>query len=109
MSVIGILFIMLIGWRLIPIRPINSVNNPLINLDDYLVEMIVNKNSTLINKRAYDLRNLLDTDTSLLGQIDKNEKKQEVHGNQKIHEGQILIFKINPDYIAEIQKEFGLT
>ena len=108
-SVIGILFIMLIGWRLIPIRPINSVNNPLINLDDYLVEMIVNKNSALINKRAYYLRNLLDTDTSLLGQIDKNEKKQEVHGNQKIHEGQILIFKINPDYIAEIQKEFGLS
>jgi di/tricarboxylate transporter len=108
-SVIGILFIMLIGWRLIPIRPINSVNNPLINLDDYLVEMVVNKNSNLINKRAYDLRNLLDIDTSLLGQIDENERKQEVHGNQKIHEGQILIFKINPDYIAEIQKEFGLS
>ena len=108
-SVIGIIFIMLIGWRLIPIRPINSVHNPLINLDDYLVEMKVDKNSSLIDKRAYDLRSLLDDDTSLIGQIDEDDKKSEIHGNQKIFEGQILILKINPDYIAEVQKDFGLS
>ena len=108
-SVIGIIFIMLIGWRLIPIRPINSVHNPLINLDDYLVEMKVDENSPLIDKRAYDLRSLLDDDTSLIGQIDEGNKKSEIHGNQKIYEGQILILKTNPDYIAEIQKDFGLS
>ena len=108
-SVIGIIFIMLIGWRLIPIRPKNSAKNPLINIDDYLVEMIVNENSPLLNKRAYDLRSMLDIDTSLIGQIDENKKKAEIHGNQKFHEGQILILKIHPDYIAEIQKEFGLS
>ena len=108
-SVIGIVFIMLIGWRLIPIRPINSVNNPLINLDDYLVEMKVNANSPLIDKRAYDLRSMLDDDTSLIGKINEENKKSEIHGNYKIYEGQILILKINPDYIAEIQKDFGLS
>ena len=108
-SIIGIIFIMLIGWRLIPIRPINSVRNPLINLDDYLVEMKVDENSPLIDKRAYDLRSLLDDDTSLIGQIDEDDKKSEIHGNQKIYEGQILILKINPNYIAEIQKDFGLS
>ena len=108
-SIIGIIFIMLIGWRLIPIRPINSVRNPLINLDDYLVEMKVDENSPLIDKRAYDLRSLLDDDTSLIGQIDEDDKKSEIHGNQKIYEGQILILKINPDYIAEVQKDFGLS
>ena len=108
-SIIGIIFIMLIGWRLIPIRPINSVRNPLINLDEYLVEMKVDENSPLIDKRAYDLRSLLDDDTSLIGQIDEDDKKSEIHGNQKIYEGQILILKINPDYIAEIQKDFGLS
>ena len=84
-SIIGIIFIMLIGWRLIPIRPINSVRNPLINLDDYLVEMKVDENSPLIDKRAYDLRSLLDDDTSLIGQIDEDDKKSEIHGNQKIY------------------------
>ena len=84
-SVIGIVFIILIGWRLIPIRPINSVDNPLINLDDYLVEMKVNANSPLIDKRAYDLRSMLDDDTSLIGKINEENKKSEIHGNYKIY------------------------
>ena len=80
----GILFISLIGWRLIKQRPINSENNPLIELEDYLVEMVITENSKLIEKRALDFRQELDTDTALMGQIDENGKKIEIHGNQKL-------------------------
>ena len=107
-SILGILFIALIGWRLIKQRPINSENNPLIELEDYLVEMVITENSKLIEKRALDFRQELDTDTALMGQIDENGKKIEIHGNQKLFEGQILIMKINPDMVADIQQEFGL-
>ncbi len=107
-SILGILFIAFIGWRLIKLRPINSENNPLIELEDYLVEMVITKNSMLIDKRALDFRNELDADTALIGQIDENGKKIEIHGNQKLYEGQILIMKINPDMVADIQQEFGL-
>ena len=108
-SLAGIVFIILVGWKLIPFRPINSIDNPLINLDDFLVEMVVNDNSLLIDKRAYEFRSLLDTDTSLIGHLDEDEKKAEIHGNQKLYKGQVLILKINPDYIAEIQKQYGLS
>ena len=107
-SILGILFIAIIGWRLIKTRPINSQNNPLIELEDYLVEMVITKNSQLIGKRALDFRQELDTDTALIGQINENGKKIEIHGNQKLFEGQILILKINPDMVADIQQEFGL-
>ena len=107
-SILGILFIAFIGWRLIKQRPINSENNPLIELEDYLVEMVITENSKLIEKRALDFRQELDTDTALMGQIDENGKKIEIHGNQKLYEGQILIMKINPDMVADIQQEFGL-
>tara|TARA_B100001057_G_C22860011_1_gene954110 strand:- start:350 stop:2116 length:1767 start_codon:yes stop_codon:yes gene_type:complete len=107
-SILGILFITFIGWRLIKIRPINSENNPLIELEDYLVEMVITKNSKLIDNRALDFRQELDTDTALMGQIDEKGKKIEIHGNQKLYEGQILIMKINPDMVADIQQEFGL-
>ena len=89
-------------------RPINSENNPLIELEDYLVEMVITENSMLIDKRALDFRNELDTDTALIGQIDENGKKIEIHGNQKLYEGQVLILKINPDMVADIKQEFGL-
>jgi di/tricarboxylate transporter len=107
-SILGVLFIAFIGWRLIKLRPINSENNPLIELEDYLVEMVITQNSKLIEKRALDFRQELDTDTALMGQIDENGKKIEIHGNQKLYEGQILIMKINPDMVADIQQEFGL-
>ena len=107
-SILGILFIAFIGLRLIQLRPINSKDNPLIELGDYLVEMVVKKNSKLIDKRALDFRQDLDTDTALIGQIDEQGKKIEIHGNQKLFEGQILILKINPDMVADIQQEFGL-
>ena len=107
-SILGILFIALIGWRLIKKRPINSENNPLIELEDYLVEMVITENSKLIEKRALDFRQDLDADTALMGQIDENGKKIEIHGNQKLYEGQVLILKINPDMVADIQQEFGL-
>ena len=107
-SILGILFIAFIGWRLIKLRPINSENNPLIELEDYLVEMVITKNSKLIEKRALDFRQELDADTALMGQINENGKKIEIHGNQKLYEGQVLILKINPDMVADIQQEFGL-
>ena len=34
-SILGILFITFLGWRLIKIRPLNSEANPLIELEDY--------------------------------------------------------------------------
>ena len=108
-SIMGILFIVFIGWKFIPLRSMNSQDNPLIRIDDYLVEMIVDEKSPLIDKRAFDFRKMLDVDTSLMGYIDENNKKAEIHGNHKLIKGQILILKINPDYISEIQEQFGLT
>ena len=52
---------------------------------------------------------MLDVDTSLMGFINENNIKDEIHGNQKLMQGQILILKINTEYIAEIQERFGLT
>ena len=108
-SIMGVLFIVFVGWKFIPLRSMNSKNNPLIKLDNYLVEMIIDQDSPLIDKRAYEFRQMLDVDTSLMGFINENNIKAEIHGNQKLIQGQILILKINTDYIAEIQERFGLT
>jgi len=106
--IIGIIFISFIGWRLIPRRSINSDNNPLVELNDYLVEMTINKGSSLINKRVSDFRSELNVDTVLMGQVSETGKKVEIHGNQKLDENQTLIFKIDPKDISDIQHQFGL-
>ncbi len=106
--ILGIIFITLVGVKLIPLRKNISSNNPLIELDDYLIEMIVEKDSPIINKKAHEFRSELDTDTSLMGYINENQKKAEIHGNQKFFQDQVLIFKISPEHIAELQQRYKL-
>ena len=108
LTLFGILFISFLGWRLITLRTINSSENPLIKIEDYLVEMTIKKGSSLIDIRAQDFRSMLDTDTAIIGQIDSSGKKVELHGNQKLFEDQVLILKINPDSVADIQQQYGL-
>ncbi len=106
--VLGIIFITIVGVKLIPLRRNISSDSPLIELDEYLVEMIIDKDSPLVDKRVFEFRGELDTDTSLMGFVDTNEKKSELHGNQKLISDQILIFKINPEEIAEFQQKYKL-
>ena len=61
---------------LISIRRSKNERKPLIELDDYLIEMIIEKESPIIGFRAHEFRNELDIDTSLMGYIDENEKNQ---------------------------------
>ena len=64
----------MIGWRLIQIRPINTDNNNLIELNDYLVEMVIENKSKIIDKTAAEFRKELNTDTSLIGYVNEDNK-----------------------------------
>ena len=40
--------------------------------------------------------------------VDEDNKKSEIHGNQKLFKNQILIFKLNPEDLVDFQQRFGL-
>ena len=50
-SVLGILFIAFIGWRFVKLREEGSEKIPLVDIQDYLVEMTISEDSTLVGKR----------------------------------------------------------
>ncbi len=104
----GILFIVFLGSKLITKRKEKDNYSPLIELEDYLVEMTIQENSTLIDRRVNEFRNELNVDTSLMGYINEKEKKSELHGNQKFIKNQTLIFKINPEDINDLQQKYKL-
>ena len=104
----GILFIVFLGTKLITKRKEEESHSPLIELEDYLVEMTIEENSSLIDKRVNEFRSELDVDTSLMGYINEKETKSELHGNQKLIKDQTLIFKINPEDISNLQQKYKL-
>ena len=104
----GILFIVFLGTKLITKRKEKESHSPLIELEDYLVEMTIEEKSSLIDKRVNEFRSELDVDTSLMGYINEKETKSELHGNQKLFKGQTIIFKINPKDISDLQQKYKL-
>ena len=108
-SFLGILFIAFLGWRLVKLREEGSVNRPLVDIQDYLVEMTVEEESELVGKRIHELTRKLGSDNVLMGVVSKKGTIRKPHNLETFEALQILVLKISPDDVAAVQTEFGLT
>ena len=43
-----------------------------------------------------------------MGYVNEDGKKSEMHGNQKFINNQILVLKVNPDYLSDLQQKYKL-
>ena len=107
-SVLGILFIAFVGWRFVKLREEGSEKIPLVDIQDYLVEMTISEDSTLVGKRIHDLTSKLGTDNVLMGVVSEKGTIRRPHHRETFEALQILVLKISPDDVAGIQTEFGL-
>ncbi len=67
--IIGILFISLIGWRLLPTRKPQSSAEDLFNIQNYLTEVEITKESRLQGTRIADIRQVTKTDLLILSLV----------------------------------------
>ena len=108
-SFIGILFIAFIGWRLVKLRENSGGARPLVDLQEYLIEMTINEESDLVGKRVHEFRRRLGADTVLVGAVNEKGKKRKLNNFETFSPNQILIFKTSPEDVASVQQQFGLT
>ena len=108
-SFLGILFIALVGWRLVKLREEGSEQRPLLDIQDYLVEMTIEEGSDLVGKRIHELTGKLGSDNVLMGVVSKKGTIRKPHHRETFEELQILVLKISPDDVAGVQTEFGLS
>jgi len=107
-SFLGILFIALVGWRFVKLREEGSEKIPLLDIQDYLVEMTVSEDSTLVGKRVHELTSQIGTDNVLMGVVSEKGTIRKPHHRETFEALQILVLKISPDDVAGIQTDFGL-
>lgn len=72
--IIGILFISLIGWRLLPKRQAASSENELFDIDDYITEVRVTANSKMRKSYIGELKQKTKADIQILGLVRHNER-----------------------------------
>ncbi|MEE4294729.1 MAG: SLC13 family permease [Xanthomonadales bacterium] len=66
-AVAGIIFISLIGWRLLPKRKGQTSQEALYNVEDYLTEIRIEKDSVIAGWRLHELRKLKDLEVNVVG------------------------------------------
>ena len=108
-SFFGILFIAFLGWRLVKVREEAGDKRPLVDIQDYLVEMTIEDGSNLIGKRIHELTRKLGSDNVLMGVVSKKGRIRKPHNLETFEQAQILVLKISPGDVAGVQTEFGLS
>ncbi|MDB9897997.1 SLC13 family permease [Gammaproteobacteria bacterium] len=106
-SVVGILFIALIGYRFVTVRENDEDTTRLIDLKNYLFEVKVRDDSNAIGMRLSEIKKISGPETEVLGVVNETGGVSRVSMAKKIQPGQVLVIKTSPDDIASIQERLG--
>ena len=106
-SILGVLFIALIGFRFVKVRKNDNETTRLIDLKNYLFEVTVKENSKAIGMRLSEIKKISGPETEVLGVVNETGGVSRVSMGKKIQPGQILVIKTSPDYISSIQESLG--
>ena len=106
-SVVGILFIALIGYRFVTVRENDEDTTRLIDLKNYLFEVKVRDDSNAIGMRLSEIKKISGPETEVLGVVNETGGVSRVSMAKKIKPGQVLVIKTSPDDIASIQERLG--
>ena len=108
-TIICIVFIALVGNKLIFLRKEVPSSENLINLKGYLFEVMVNEGSSSIGMTLYAFKTQAGEDTEILGIVSESGSVRKVQNNMRIKEGQILVIKTPPDDIGNILDIFDFS
>ena len=108
-TVLSIIFIAVIGNRLIRLRNDAASGSSLIDLKGYLFEVEVNESSSAIGMTLSAFKKEAGEDTEVLGIVNENGGVKKVKNNLRIKAGQILVIKTPPDDISSILNVFDFS
>lgn len=92
LALVGVVFIVIIGWRLIPLRRKSAdQTEDMFHIQDYITEIRVTEASNLVDKTIRELENLVEGDIAILGLIRNKRKKLVFQYNEFLHAGDIVI------------------
>jgi len=109
-ALIGVLFVALVGWRLIPkARRAATKEDSLFDIDDYVTEARVPEEADIIGHGRRQIETLFNEhQASLVGLIRKGQRIHSAVWRGRISAGDILVIEAAPDGINDIVQALGL-
>jgi di/tricarboxylate transporter len=107
-SLLGVVFIAFLGYRLVKVRQEAGEEIKLIDLKNYLFEVRVKKDSKAIGKRLSEIKKVAGPETEVLGIVNESGAVSKVSMVTKFAHNQILVIKTSPDDISRLQSDLDL-
>jgi len=109
-AVVGVLFVMLVGWRLIPAdRAQHDSGKELFDLQDYIAEVHVPEGSPVIGKRVRELdEDAEEADGAIVGLIRRGARLPGLARRTIIESGDILVVEAGPEAIEKLVGKLAL-
>ncbi|MEZ5825058.1 MAG: SLC13 family permease [Geminicoccaceae bacterium] len=102
-AVVGVLFIVLGGWRLIPRQEGKSVSDGKVELGDYVAELRVKSDSKHEGKALSDLQELVDDEgATIIGLVRRGQRLPGYGLQEKIEAGDLVVVEASAQAIDNI-------
>jgi len=99
-AILGVIFISLIGWRLIPVR--KGSTGDFFEINDYITEVVLEEDSKAIGKCVYEFEDFSEGDVLVIGSIRGNEKIVAPNPFRKLQSGDIVIVRSSAEALASL-------
>ncbi len=107
-AIVGLIFVALIGWRLIPVREDAVVRQS--DLANYVAELTVPEGNKQIGKRVGELTETADkADVAIIGLIREGKRLYGNARNNVLQEGDALVLEATPEALDEFRAALSLN
>lgn len=99
----GLLFIIIIGWRLVPERrKATADTSELYNIQDYISEIRISKDSPIVGMGRRQLEEFIEGDFSIIGLIRGRKRKLSIPPDEELLANDILIIQATHEDLNEL-------
>jgi di/tricarboxylate transporter len=108
LAIAGLLFISLIGWRLIPKRAASKTESDLFDIDNYITEVEVTRNSMAKGKSIREFQESSDVEMQILGLVRDNTRIHAPDDEEKLKVKDIIIVETDADELNNLIADTGV-
>lgn len=107
-AVVGIVFISLIGWRFLPKRAGAKSGQELFDIDEYITEVKIQKDSKLKGASIGELKQTSKADVQILGIVRRRNRIHAPDDSEELQVGDIIILETDTESLKTLLSDTGL-
>ncbi|MBN1772071.1 MAG: SLC13 family permease [Deltaproteobacteria bacterium] len=108
LTLAGLAFLALAGWRLLPRRPAPRSDADLFDIDDYITEVEVTENSRVVGKTVVELVDLARVELQVLGLVRRSRRIHAPGRDHPFEAGDVVIVETDAGQLKALVENTGV-